>query len=245
MNGGSGGERDDYVRFLIVFHPRCGSSWLRSMLAANANLEAGAELLADKQSADRQRAFMDAFYTKPRKNGIEAVGFKAGPHQIIDKPAFVEQVSRLGLRVIEITRDDLLKTSISQIRRGELAEQAKNATGKAVQNLVDGLDRPPPSTINPAELLRQLRRDDTARNDAKLVAGLASSPRLTLTYETLLRDRHAALDRVADFLGVEIAERDDFRPRKNTPDDLAEAVANLDEVREALLDSDYAGLIET
>ena len=242
MNGASGGEARDCIRFIVLFHPRCGSSWLRSMLAANANIRMGPELLNKRTSVESQQAFVEDYFTAPQAEPIQAVGFKAAPGQIIDKPGLVEQLTRLDVRVVEITRRDLLKTSISQIRRAELAERSRAETGKAVQNLVEGLEPPPPSTIPPRRLLTQLRRDDTVRNDVRFLAAAIPTPRLILTYEDLFADRHAQLDRLADFLDVEIAERDEFRPRKNTPDDLAEAVANLDEVRAALLESDYAAL---
>ena len=230
-------------RFLILFHPRSGSSWLRSMLAANINFHLGYELLARVPAKDRQAEAIESFYGQAFRPKVEAAGFKLAPYQVSNEIAVADALNRQETRIIDVRRRDVFRAGLSQIRRRELEAYARTPEGKKMANLTEGVEPPPPSIVDPAELKRMI--DDIERELSRMDVYLArlSGPVHAVTYEDMLADHHRVLDGIADFLSVEIAERDSFATRKNTPDDLHRAVANYDELCRALMGTKYARLL--
>lgn len=228
-------------RFVILFHPRSGSSWLRSILAANPNFEMGFELLGDVKEPARQEEVVREFLgERYRFKKIDAVGFKLGGYQVRDPEAIRRQLKDQNAKIIVLTRKNLLKVAVSQIRRGELARETEKALGKRLQNRVDGVAPPPPSQIAPNKLVATMRQAEKAREQTEELAAYLGRPVLSLNYEQLLEDLDRVLDKAEKFLGVPIKVRDRYTPRKNTPDDLKAAVANLDEIASVLRNGEYA-----
>jgi LPS sulfotransferase NodH len=73
---------------------------------------------------------------------------------------------------------------------------------------------------------------------------LAGRPHLEVHYEELLADPGALVGGVFRFLGVEEAGAGTLPLRKMTPDDLADAVENLDEVAAALRGTEFERLLD-
>ncbi|MEO1041932.1 MAG: hypothetical protein AAFX52_06545 [Pseudomonadota bacterium] len=217
-------------KLVLLFHPRSGSSWLRSMLDENDYVWMVHEILARVGSPGQQHAKIDDVYNQGRPKRITVVGSKVAPYQIIDKIGFVQQVRDLGIKPIVIQRRSLVRTVISQIRRRELSDRELEAGRQAAQNLRVDMEPLGPSTINSEEFTRFLLSDYKERSNLMLLAS-AFDQRLELVYEDLLEDPAHCLAQVSDFIGTEIDYLGDGVIARNTGDDLSAVVTNLAELR--------------
>lgn len=226
--------------FAIFFQPRCGSSWLRSILDSNSNFSMGFELLHESDPGNDQGEILENFYCGQSVDTIEARGFKLGGYQIRNLEAVQKSLAKYNVSLINLYRENLLKTAVSQIRRSELAEKTEQKLGRKLQNRIEGVDAPEPSRIPYDRLFKQLQSAERHEAEQRALISSLDRPFLNVTYEAMLEDHHSVLEQISEFLGVAIDKRDDFKPRKNTPDDLARAVANFDELKEKLKQTEYA-----
>lgn len=225
--------------FVILFHARSGSSWLRSALSMNSNFELDYEPLSKILLPYEQYNYVNKFFTDQRDPTIDVVGFKVEQQQIADKLQFLELLIELDISVVVLTRSNIVKCSISQIRRGELSALTHKKYGIGQTNLRNEYDRPPKSYISSGQLKHQMKGDLVARSNVELLCKLISTPVLRLTYEDLLKDFSKCCDSLEEFLGVPIDNRGKYRPLKNTPDDIAQAIDNYEEIVEFLVNTPY------
>ncbi len=228
------------TRFITLFTARSGSTLLMDMLHRHPWVTAlSEELGASKQlTPEQQREWLERFYRRP--SGLRlASGFKAKLWYLADHDHLRETVHRHGVRVIHLSRRNTLRAAVSAIRSHERHE----ASG--AWNARQRDDPLPPSTIDLAEVDRELGIAETTR--AELAAFVASlrTPTLEIAYEDLLADRRAVLRALARFLRAPlfapIAGRTRFT--KNTPADLSNAVANLDELQTHIAGTAYEPML--
>jgi LPS sulfotransferase NodH len=136
-----------------------------------------------------------------------------------------------GIRVVRMRRANLVKAAVSQIRARRYAER----TGDwAVRPGMTPLE---PIPIDPALLLERIHQMDHA--DRRLMGMFEGCTVIDVEYQELLDDLVGVAHRVREVLGV---PQRPFRVlhEKATPDDLAAAIPNLDEVAGALAGTPWA-----
>lgn len=212
------------VKYVTLFPGRTGSTWLASHMQSHPQILARLEMLRRHNATwMEQKACLEELFGPVRHRGIHAVGFKTKIHAVQDWEQFSQYLHQHSFRIIHQVRDNHLKFIVSVVR----AKLLRNAQGKS--NLMEPSQQP----IGPIEIpeplfARAKKRLNVARYLQEFVDSL-ELPLIRITYEQLLSDEQGALNRVWDFLGVE-HHPTTGRTRKNTPDDLRQAVTNLDEL---------------
>lgn len=166
-----------------------------------------------------------------------AAGFKAKYEELL-LPRYAEVLEAIradpGLRVIHLTRDNLLERFLSQ----HLATRVHG-----VFNVVEGRERPPPVRVRLSadECLEDFRR--TEARQARFREWLGGHPVLELTFEDLVGAQDDTLARVQEFLSVDPRPLTTRSTRIRTGS-LREAIENFDELAERFRGSPYRRFFE-
>jgi LPS sulfotransferase NodH len=217
------------IAFVVVGRSRTGSRWLVDMLDAHPRLRCHGELFADAPEAE-----IDALCARWRARAapwVRAAGCKVFHHH----PA-AGQESRLWtllerdttVRVIHLRRRDVLASLVSRKVAGETDTWKRHAGDPATTRRV---------RMSPDEVERGLRieREWAQACDARF----AKHPLLALTYEELVADTRASLERVHRFLGVRpAAARSRFVRQTTAP--ASEYLVNWPELRAHFAGSEWA-----
>jgi len=173
---------------------------------------------------DQLRCLTTLFETK-RYAHIKVLGFKCKVSRVADRDAFAEFLHERDFRIIHLVRENKLKFIVSVIR----AKYLRSEQGRS--NLLDNeQDAMGPITIPEPVFARAKKRLNVAMRLQQFVDSL-ELPKMKITYERLFSDERTVLGEVWDFLEVAPTETT-ASPRKNTPDDIRQAVKNLDELLE-------------
>lgn len=223
--------RQRVTRFVILFPGRVGSTFLVSALAQHPHIAVEGEVLSSLRDAGSARQLdWTRDWLRGRPFGsARARGFKTKLRDVVDPDAFATLITELGAKVVLMDRRNDVKHAVSRVTAKALHE----TTGK--WNRYDD-DRPPGPVHIDLERFHRLLEGviaDKQHIDA-YVRGL-ELPTLRIDYEDLLADPAEVFADVQRFIGVAL------RPvagatRKNTSDDLREAVANFDELRASVTD---------
>ena len=223
--------------FVVLFQGRSGSSWLIEALRSHHQIEAIGEKLAALHigGAAAQNRWLESYFADRPPDG-SVLGFKTKLSDVIDVPGFASQLVHSKCAVIWLDRANLVKQAASWLRANELYAQ------RGVHNIRDFGDRLPPSRLDAAELLKRTVSLDQGRSQlGRFVEGL-NLPTLRIRYEDLLEDPGRVFDSTQRFLRVEHCELTASLV-KATPDSLAAAISNLEEVEAALRGTGYLEML--
>jgi LPS sulfotransferase NodH len=203
----------DYTKFIILGRPRTGSTLLRSLLNSHSKVlvlgelfrkgndigwdmpgyEQNSQLLSLVTNAPARFLETEVFHNYPK--GIAAVGFKMFYHDAKTDPQkeiWPYLSGRKDIKIIHITRKNILKTHLSLVRALETGQWY--ATGKKA--IADSV---------PVHLDRQLCREafiKTEKEEMEFDLFFDGHPKIRVTYEDLTKDRHREMDKIFNFLGV-------------------------------------------
>lgn len=179
-------------------------------------------------------------YQRVRQSTGEIYGFNATVEQLrqvqrmADPNKFLQDLHRGGCRVIYLHRRDMLRHAIATLKAYSVNCRFDTDVSSARQGKF---------TVDVSELLACLKYLDNQRVEADAI--LHGVPHLALTYEDDLMDPNSHTDtaeRMSAFLDVA-----DLKPvgtaLKLVHQQLADIVANYDEVQSGLASSDYAYLL--
>ncbi len=227
---------DQVTRFVILMVGRSGSSYLTELLSSHPSICAMGEK-PGPWKAPKQLAWTRRYLTEDLPLGKTAVGFKIKRKDIKDQPRFAELLRELQARIILLRRKNVVKLTVSWYN----SQRLFNKTGQ--WNLYDERDRLPPLVVDEtgfADRLKQMEQAIAALEGYVMDLAL---PTYQLYYEDLLYDEHNTLQRIFAFLGVEYVPTTSSC-KKNTSDDLRNAVANFDELRSRYLGSRYLSMFD-
>lgn len=222
-------KRIEPVRYIILFQGRAGSTLLTENLANHPWIHAFEEVLDTfPQTWSNQRRWLKKFYVRlPIKDrSIRVIGFKAKYTSISNHEGFKDFIEKHQIKVIHLHRSNPVKLAISVIR----AELLRKKTGRS--NLYDEKDSLGKVKIPVEYFEHGLKRIKNYKALEEYVDTI-NTPKLSLTYEEFLSDLEGSMNRVYDFLPVRRTGLTNIEVKKNTPDNLYDAVENLDELREA------------
>ena len=212
---------------------RVGSNLLFTLLHASFardEVRFANEWLNATPDAEEQLAWFRDFYAA-REEGLLLVGSKHALRGIADPKALAGLFAELELPLVRMRRANLVKVTVSKLRADLYAEQTRRETGAALWGVEQGREALPPEPLDPARFVDILAQ--VAHWDRELAKFAPDCPTLDIEYGELQADPLAALHRTLDWIGI--APRREAKPRyrKATPDELARAVPNLAELRDA------------
>ena len=136
---------------------------------------------------------------------------------------FEKYLKENDFRVIHLTRKNQLKFIVSIVRAKQL--RAETGTSNLIFQNQEAVGSTTISLVEFAKAKRRLRR----RYRLTRIVDRMKLPSLEIAYEDLLNDEQATLKQLWDFLDVRNVATVG-KTRKNTPQDLRQAVSNLDEI---------------
>ena len=222
------------VRFLLLMPwGRVGSNLVFEILRQSAPMKLANESLNGVRSWDAQARWFAQFYETATPATAHAfIGSKQNMLAVRDDAAFAQLCRAAGLRIVRLRRASILKTAVSQMRAEEHAKTTKSWAVKRGGPTLGAC------AIDPALLLKRLRIMEAC--DARLSALFAPEETLDIAYEELAAALAPTIARVRAHLGVpQTPYKVPFD--KATPDRLADAIVNLEEVRAALQGTRYEG----
>lgn len=234
------------IRFALIMAPRSGSNLLRDLLNNHPQVVCDGEILSSRlpfpyaYAQARSRAAVSG-------EGARAYGFKFAVWQVStiqkrDPARFVRALQGGGWHLMSLQRKNLLRQEISLV----MAKHRK-ALGHKEPTRLRKTDAPlklAPVRVDVVRLLEQMKSADKEwRGRQKLLDGL---PHLALSYEDdlLFADRHQdTANKAFAFLGLPPAVVD---PQivKTGRRDLSAMIENYDELERALLNSDFAPMLD-
>lgn len=233
--------RSQITPYVILFVERDGSTYLTSLLSEHPHIDAIYERFAVLHQkglgAAEQLAWVERYYAFPLISRIGAVGFKTKLADVLDLEAFTRFLHERGIKIIHMQRRNRIKAVVSRINARRLWE----ATGK--WNLYREKDRLPPLEIDLAEFAAFLREREEADQALSAYVNGLQLPALRVCYEELLTNRQRVLQETFSFLGVPFVDVKG-KTKKNTSDDLRDAVANFDDLRAAYAGSPYERMFD-
>jgi LPS sulfotransferase NodH len=216
-------------RMCVVTTGRSGSELLCDLLDRHPRVLAEGEVL--RHAPQFTRAFLRGRVHAARRAGADAYVFKLAALQLVF-PRAIQQPTLLfadlaadGFHFIHLSRRDRIRQALSFVRAQETGSFHPRTDSAALGGT---------QMVDPVELIGTLHWLE--QQEAHLTAAMTGLDVRHLTYEDNLEDpvrRRATLATLFADLGVEtVCEESDLRPA--TPRPLGDAIANLDEVLDAL-----------
>ena len=190
-----------------------------------------------KAEASAQLEAVQSLFFPDGPVNYDVVGFKTKTKDILDRDGFTDLLKESNVRVILLQRRNRIKLLVSLIN----AVRLNAVTGD--WNLYDESDRQPMLHIDVAEFDKWLKKTELANQDLNSYVHELELPTLNLFYEDVLTDSTAAFTRICSFLGV-ADEPVNGKCKKNTSDDLRNAIANFDELRESYTGTKYLEMFD-
>jgi LPS sulfotransferase NodH len=245
------------TKFVVLTSNRSGSEWVISTLSSLPNVCAQGELfLPRKRKTERKWdsdfahpryvetrtkglpfrpfsvfSYLDNLYAQPGK-----VGFKLMYAQLGSYPEILPYLLRHRVHVIHLVRRNHLDVLLSYAVKARL--------GKA--HLVSGQSAPDKLQVEleTKTLVNKLERLEKFHNWARRLLRWTGLPALEIVYEDLLRDQ-SNFQRIWDFLSIPPDQRSPqstlVKIRKGGH---REVIINYDEVKQSLVNTRFAGLLE-
>ncbi|WP_435165460.1 Stf0 family sulfotransferase [Falsirhodobacter sp. 1013] len=224
----------DHPLYLLAFSNRSGSNLLADYLRTTPIFSGFYEQLNYStvfQQAERWNATTFPDFIRQSAEVLSEPGkmhgFKASWDQILMLHRFRIPAMYQGVRVIHITREDLLGQAISY----HIAHQTKRWTSEQT-----GLDVEP--VFNFAQIDHLISATQMSANAIQALCTIFGLPRMHLTYEDLVRRPRRAVLRVGTFAGADLS---DWKLRKPAIERQADALNDMfrarfeSEARAALL----------
>jgi LPS sulfotransferase NodH len=248
---------DMHVKFVLFTTNRSGSEWVLSTLNNFPHVSAHSELFLPRQRISENKwdsefahprfveaklegvrirpfsvfAYLNAFYRMPGK-----VGFKLMYKQLGVYPEILFYLIKHHVRVVHLVRRNHLDVMLSYAVKAKLGQSHLLAGQSTPHEMRVELD-----TRN---LLGKLAWLQEQQNVARKMLTWFKLPHLEVAYEDLLRDQ-GFFHRIGDFLSLnsrgQIPQSALVKIRKSGHRDV---IGNYDQVREVLVNSKFAGLLE-
>lgn len=165
----------------------------------------------------------------------KAIGFKLMLSQCKARPALWPVVAESDVKVILVTRRNVLKTLIS--RRAAAASGVYHVSASLPVATAVAKWESQPITIDSNTIIRDL--DEIAKETAEWKERLSSLTFMELIYEEYFRDQSNWNAKVLDFIGVpERSLTSDLK--KVNSSKLEDLIVNYDEIAGVVRDSDYS-----
>lgn len=217
-------------RFVILTEGRTGKSHFVSLLNSHPDLTVLDERLTPliKYGAKKQLDWLDeVFYSVDR--GDHVVGLATKLRSVINQDAFMDWIIKNKIIVIYMQRRNHLKLGISVYRAQVLNKKHKTYNARSENEVLKEATH-----IDPVVFYHHFSR--RMAFETKLLVYMNKLrehlPIVDIHYEDLLSDQNHILNIVYSVLGIE--SNFDLKSEyfKNTSDNLADSISNLEELKE-------------
>lgn len=244
------------TKFIIIAHPRSGSTWLVDMLHSHPEIISCSELfysfsIKDKPtwSGEKDILLKQAYlrnskgifkrlrpfscfryldYVYSYKESVNAIGFKVIYPQLWHSPETLVYLLRNKVYVVHLIRSNILDIILSWdvSKVRRVAHSFRNVGQVQV-------------TLNTSNLLDRLKWVDTKIKLAKRLFSYSRLPYIEVEYEKLL-SKYSKFDDLLNFLGIEGGKQKLETPlKKLRRGSHKEIIANYEEVRRTLKSTKY------
>jgi LPS sulfotransferase NodH len=230
-------------KFLIVSQSRTGGTHLTSTLHAQRNIRCVSEPYPHLKLVTHsdQILWSKMFYEESDASGLRAAGFRTKVKQLSDPEEFANFLNEQNIKVFYLRRDNKVKQAISSIRAIELFKRSGDFN-------VKGNASPLPPTVIPLGALKHHLRDIEAQSEQETAFFNVLPPSIKanlteLRYEDMLENSGMFFGRVFSQLEVPLPATLPTNIKKNTSDDLHEAVSNYEELCSWLVTTPYSQFV--
>ncbi|WP_299328303.1 hypothetical protein [Parasphingopyxis sp.] len=212
---------------------RVGSNLLLSMIRTafpSSETRAVNEPFKRGMNAEQQIDLFKKFYRR-RDAEERLIIAKYSVRLIADKAALARQFSEHGVRLVRQRRANLVKAAVSQLRGKLYADLSEKQSGRRRWG-VPAKERPlPPVALDPKRFVEVLR--GMVSSDEELMRFAPDCPILDIEYEQISEGPEQVFSDLLDWLEVVPQRAPEIIFAKATPDDLTQAVPNLEALRDA------------
>ena len=225
--------------FVLLFQGRTGSTYLIESLSRHPQVLAETEHLVGlrQKGGQAQLRWAQWFLNSAHDSKPSAVGFKTKLSDVLDREGFAKLLNNTAARILFGKRRNLVKMVVSWLR----SEQLYHATGK--WNLYSQQDQLGPLYIDIDKFQIRLDQVEHRRSVLERFVHDLDLPVLPVEYEELLVDPSRVLDQVLSFLNLS-PQKLEGRSKKNTSDDLRQAVTNFNEMRSQFTGTKYEHMFD-
>ena len=206
---------------------------LRNRKARFAN-ENFISLKQNEEQIEWMRQFYGGF------DGFDVAGSKQNILSVRQTDALGDVLTKLDVRLIKMRRVNIVKVAISQLRAEIYAERSATQTGVPAWGVRYDQSPLESAPLKPQRFLNVATRARKA--DSLLSCFSPPVATFDIEYDDLQSNPEHVTTRVCEWLGVATEDKIQTAYIKGTPDNLALAVPNLDELRFALRASPLADL---
>ena len=244
-------------KFVVLTTNRSGSEWMMSTLNSFPNVFAHSELFLPRPQVSEGKwnsdfayprfveskvkgpairpfsvfSYLNTFYSMPGK-----VGFKLMYKQLGLYPEILVYLLKYRVRVIHLMRQNHLDVMLSYAVKAKLGRSHLLVGQSAPDELRVQLDT--------RTLLRKLAWLQEQQNIARRLLKFFGLPHVEVIYEDLVRN-HTLFLRIADFLSIDAEQQiPKSALTKIRKEGHRDVIRNYDEVKEVLVNSKFAGLLE-
>ena len=214
-----------YTRFIILCHPRSGSTFLHSCLNNHPNIISFGELLREKSTNRKKRDlslsfYLDNYVFTKHPSSVKAVGFKFLYNEKYHESSFKPIIfDNKNLKIIFLYRKDILRSYTSLVIAYAQCYWTKTThkmhkSGKKI-------------SINPdlfIEYRESLKKEFNFYSEY-----IKNYQSYTVCYEDLVAKDGKALAEILKFLGAKQKKLHTLFQKQN-PEDLSELIENYEEV---------------
>lgn len=225
----------DYVPFIVLTRSRTGSNLLLSFLNSHPNIFCEGEIFARLHGADPMTRLGRSFGKQPRH--IHAKGLKIFYYHPLDADArglWDELERRSDIRVIHLTRENILRTLVSR----KIAGVRDAWTGTRFDR-ADFADKQVSFTVEDLET----GFTQTREWEIEATRRFSAHPFISLSYEALVADSTATYHRLLEFLGMPGGDPHTGLRQQN-PEKLRDLISNYDELKRSFTGSRWESLFE-
>jgi LPS sulfotransferase NodH len=224
-------KHNTYTPFLILGHPRTGTSLLHTYLNSHNNILSLNEPLT--HTNDGEALF------KPYSKLITVVGFKYFHEYILDeakKTSLINLASKHKIKVIKIDRKNYLRTYLSLC----IAEKTNEWSSVGKSEL--GIIRKQIS-LTKDDCIAAFNNYKNIENETEKILNQYNIPVFQINYEDLVENSIAKMTEVQGFLGVEYQTPISLLKKQN-PESLNELIINYNALKNEFIGTTYESFFE-
>lgn len=219
-------------KFILLFQGRTGSTYITERVNAHPEVRMEPEVwggwgfqFSKEELPDysqKQLDWLASFYEQRYDVEFKSIGFKTKLDDVIDKRLFIRYIRENNLKIIHMSRRNIVKLVISEIN----AQRLFDATRK--WNLDNENERPGPFNLDLDKFDAKMKWREQIEDWLEGYVKIINSPTLHLFYEDMIFNEKSFFEKIYHFIGI-LPVQTVSKTIKNTPNDLREIIINYEE----------------
>lgn len=213
-----------YQKFVIITRSRTGSNYLVSLINSHNDIDVYKTIFRTLEKKTTKQIWSQTF---AKKRKVNAVGFKLfyyHPEDSSDKSIWNYLIEDKSIKIIHLTRDNILRTHISRLIAGK-NQLWVNDSGKDV-NLADRKVK-----VNIDEFLQDV--EVTTKYQYEVEEKFSNHDLIHIRYEDLIQNKSTKMSEIFAFLSVKPLKTTSDLTKQNS-ESISEIVSNFDELSQKL-----------